>query len=101
MEIVPNIADKINEGVRQEQVQKKKNEFHFIGDERKVKGHTLFAYNTVTKEIKPAPINESVSIGMDLQPVYQHRVCVKKDCIYVQALNAKNALKKLKREGAI
>lgn len=101
MNIVPDILDNLSDRERQEQVQKKKHEFHFIGDERKAKGHTLFAYNTVTKEIKQAPISRTVEIGIDYQPIYKNKVCVEKDCIYIQALNKKNAFKRLKREGII
>lgn len=54
--------------LRTEQVQKKKNEFHLIGEERRIKGHTLFCFNEVTKKIKVAPMNQdhrtgSVSLG--------------------------------------
>ena len=39
-------------------LQKQKHEQVFIGSMKKVSGHTMFSYNTVTKEIKVAPVSE-------------------------------------------
>lgn len=97
MNIVPNILDNFSDRKKQEQVQKKQHEFHFIGDVKRIKGHILFSYNTVTKEIKQAVIERTVEIGIDFQPIYKNKVCVEKDCIYVQALNEKNAIKKINK----
>lgn len=85
--------------LRTEQVQKKKNEFHLIGEERRVKGHTLFCFNEVTKKIKVAPMVQKVEIGLDGSVIYKNNVTVEKDCMYVQALNEKNARKKLIKMG--
>lgn len=59
-----------------------------VGQQKEHKGLTLFMYNKVTGEICQAP-------------VINHSVIMEKDCIYRQALNEKNFIKKLKKEGWI
>lgn len=79
--------------------QKQQREYKLIGKARKVPWHTLFSFNTESKEIKVADMNSSVAIGFDLKPKTSNKVLIEKGCIYVQALNRKNAIKILKREG--
>ena len=50
MNLTPHLQNKDIDGLRTEQVQKKKAEFHFIGEEKRVKGHILFCFNEVTKK---------------------------------------------------
>lgn len=58
-----------------------------IGRQKKTPGHTLFEYNKETGDIKAIETNGTVII----EP----------NCIYRQALNKKNFIKRLKREGVI
>ena len=97
--LTPHEQQKDSDDVRIEQVVKKKNEFHLIGTQRKIKGHTLYAFNTVTKEIKVAPIERKMFFGFNGNVTYKNEITVEKDCIYLQALNEKNARKKLIRMG--
>lgn len=99
MNLTPHINEKDIDDLRTEQVQKKKNEFHLVGEERRVKGHTLFCFNEVTKKIKVAPMNQEIMMGLDGSVVYKNNVTVEKDSVYVQALNEKNARKKLIKMG--
>lgn len=99
MNLTPHINEKDMDQLRTEQVQKKKNEFHLIGEERRIKGHTLFCFNLVKREIKVAPMNQEIEMGLDGSVIYKNNVTVEKDCVYVQALNEKNARKKLIKMG--
>ena len=99
MNLTPHTIEKDMDQLRTEQVHKKKNEFHLIGQERRVKGHTLFCFNEVTKKIKVAPMNQDIMLGLDGSVIYKNKVTVEKDCVYVQALNEKNARKKLIKMG--
>ena len=101
MNLTPHINDKDMDQLRTEQVQKKKNEFHLIGQERRIKGHTLFCFNEVTKKIKVAPMNQEYMLGLDGSVIYKNKVTVEKDCVYVQTLNEKNARKKLIKMGIL
>lgn len=72
--------------------QKQKNQYQeiFIGSMIKRAGHTIFEFNKNTKELNPAEHNYSFEKGK-----LKDKIIVKVDCIYIQALNKKNALKKI------
>ena len=101
MNLTPHLREKDVDELRMEQVQKKKNEFHLIGQERRIKGHTLFCFNVATKKIKVAPIKQDIMMGLDGVVIYKNSVTIEKDCIYVQALNEKNARKRLVKMGFV
>lgn len=101
MNLIPHLQDKDVDELRMEQIQKKKNEFHLIGQEKRIKGHTLFCFNVATKKIKVAPIKQNIMMGLDGVVIYKNSVTIEKDCIYVQALNEKNARRKLVKMGFV
>lgn len=83
-------------------IDKQKHEFKFVGRYRKIPGHTIFSLNTKTGEIKVAPISHSKDIDFKTrQPVTKDRIVIEPDCIYRQALNKKNFIKRLVREGIL
>ena len=88
-------------GVQIEYLAKKQHEYKHVGNLRKVPGHTLFSFNILTKEIKPAKFENEVSIGLDRIPIYKTRCVIEPNCFYEQALNEKNFIKRLKRYGFI
>lgn len=100
MNIVPvnPLHDKID---KQQEERKAPAEYHYVGSEKKVKGHELFSYNTKTGEIKRADIKREVQIGIDNKLIYSTKVTTEPDCIYVQALNIANARKRIARMGII
>ena len=80
--------------------QKKQHELKFIGRQRRIAGLTLFSYNIDTGEIKTAPTEDKVAIdSRTLRPIDEHKLVIEKRCIYRQALNKKNFIKRLLREG--
>lgn len=97
--IIPDILSQCSSNISQEQVEKQQKEYHLIGQQRKVSGHTLFEFNRKTKEIRPADISREVRVGMDGNPIYKTKTDVHQDCFYIQALNVKNAKKKLIKLG--
>lgn len=85
-----------------EVLDKQKHEFKLIGQVRKVPGHTMFSFNLKTGEIKVAPTERSkVCDFRTREPIYKERIVVEPDCLYRQALNRKNFIKRLIREGVI
>ena len=81
---------------------KQKHEYKLIGQARKVPGLTMFSFNLKTGEIKIAPIQHSKDVDFKtLEPVTKDRLVVEPNCIYRQALNQKNFIKRLIREGII
>ena len=55
---------------------------------RRIKGLTLFEFNKITKELKPATIKYEIG---------KSKVVYQKDCLYLQALNLNNAKRKLQK----
>ena len=85
-----------------EVLDKQKHEFKQIGRQCKVPGHTMFSINLKTGEIKKAPVERSkVCDFRTREPIYKERIVVEPDCLYRQALNKKNFIKRLIREGII
>lgn len=99
--ILPKLTAQNGSRVAQEQVDKQQKEYHLIGRQRKVSGHTLFEFNRKTKEIRTADISREVIVGMDGNPIYKTKTDVNQDCFYLQALNVKNAKKKLVKLGLL
>jgi hypothetical protein len=93
-------SDKIE--IQEEQQQKK--EIKLIGQQRKIKGLTLWEYNHKTKELKKAKY-QKVDVNLkslstkDEDINFNHRVIVNENCLYFQALNESNAIKKLLKRG--
>lgn len=77
-------------------VDKKKKEIKYIGSQRPIPGLTLFSYNTSTGEIKKAPM-KSTAILVRNGVSFKKEVLIEKDCIYLQALNRKNLIKKIQK----
>ena len=44
-------------------------------------------------------MNQECMLGLDGSVIYKNNVTVEKDCVYIQALNQKNAIKKLNKMG--
>lgn len=102
MNIVPTTSQEREDATRVEQVAKKQKEYKLIGKQRKVAGHTLFEFNRKTKEIKPADIHRECIIDAGTgNPIYKTKTDVHEDCFYLQALNIKNAEKKLRKLGML
>ena len=78
-------------------VQKKQQqEYRKLGEYTpKIDGYNIFEYDKEAKTILPASFrtNETYAIGEENRPILD----VKKGCAYVEALNIKNAIKRLKR----
>jgi hypothetical protein len=74
-------------------------EFKFLSTMRKQRGQVLFVYNRLTDEITEVYIKEQayITVGKDNKPKekVQRRVIVEKNCVYLWALNLKNARRKV------
>lgn len=92
---LPN--DRQADDVRIEQSVKEQQEYKLVGHRRRVPGHTLFSYNTLTGEMKPADVERRVFMLYAGEVGYQVRVNVEPNCIYGQALNMKNWEKKIRK----
>lgn len=83
-----------------ELLQRKQHEYKLIGKVKKVSGHTMFSYNIQTGEIKVADVERCDTILFTTKkPLVNEKIKVEPNCIYEQALNKKNFVKKLRRMG--
>lgn len=87
------------------QVKKRqRQEYRLIGSMNHKSGHTLFSINTKTGEVKPAEfMTDDVITWEKAVNVYRGgsipmKVLVEKDCVYIEALNKENAMKKYNKE---
>lgn len=76
--------------VTQKQIEKKK---VFLGSVRLRLGHTCFEINRETIEVKAAEFKTSAEFGKAVRK----EIVVTPGCVYVIALNKKNALKKFNK----
>lgn len=97
MKIVPDIPHLDKEQNKQQEERKAPTEYHFVGSEKKVRGHIVFSFNKKTGEWKQAQVRREVAVDIDGNPVFKTIVTKEPDCIYVQALNLANAKKKLNK----
>lgn len=102
LEIINRLNDK------QQAIAPQKKEKSLDSSQRKISGHTLFEYNTVTMEIKEAVLKTEKGLYFAKTLIYnpsygqiRHSLVKNPFCIYMQALNKKNFIKMLKREGFI
>lgn len=86
---------------RTEMVKKNQQEYHLIGRAIARAGHTLFEYDKETHKVRRAEIKRTMYVSdfKTGEVVFDNRCEVRRNCMYLQALNIKNAYKVLRREG--
>ena len=79
---------------------KQRQEYKFIGNIRHQAGHILFSINTITGEIKQAEFQKEPIITWEQAKMVNdgvglpRKVVIEKDCVYIEAMNEENAMKK-------
>lgn len=98
------IEDKI-ENVKQISIENQK---VYIGSAKPMAGHKTFEVNYVLKtisyadfEVSPVKFEEARFTRPKDKIAARKKITVKKDCVYISALNKKNVLKILKRDFGI
>ena len=82
-----------------EQIKKEQyiKELTLVKSNMRTPGHSLFSYNTVTGEWKKVNLFTSKDLGTNGSAMTASKVIMEPDCIYIQALNLKNAIKKFNK----
>jgi len=96
MELDLNKKDTIP-AINIEAVKNQEKEYKLIGRARCKPGQTLFSFNKVTGELKPATVTSECYISKFGTPAYKKKTNVEQNCFYFFALNEKNARKKIQR----
>lgn len=89
------------EAVRIELVAKKQNEYRLVGRVTRRPGHRLFEFDKNTGTVVEAQCSVKVELGNDGKPVQRTITQVHANCIYLQALNLKNARRILIKFGIL
>ena len=79
--------------------QKKQQEYKLVGRARRISGHTMFSYNMETGEVKRAILETCDTVLFNGKALHPNKIQVERNCYYEQALNEKNFIKRLKRNG--
>lgn len=80
----------------QELVAKQRKEFRMFGSQRRMPGLILFEYDLTTGELRRAPSRTEVQLQLDGRVRKNSRVDCRELCLYVQALNEENAMRKVR-----
>lgn len=79
--------------------QQQKKQIKLLGKQRKIRGLKLWEYNSSKNELKEAKFRRTNVVISCLNYSYDrtetHKVIVNENCVYFQALNRKNAERKL------
>ena len=87
--------------LRQRKQQQK--EFKLIGTMKHRAGHILFSINTRTGEVKEAEyVKKSILTWAEALNIFhggivKRNVQIEKDCVYIEAMNKENAMKKYRK----
>jgi len=75
---------------------KRQQEYKLIGSIVHMPGLTLFEWNVLMGEIKKCEVQHQVIVGIDGKVINKHKATQQKDCHYFEALNMKNAQRKVR-----
>lgn len=79
----------------------KPSELKHVGTLKPKKGHRVFEVNISTLEINEAAYEEKTDFVLSndkMKNSKRKKLIMNKDCVYVSALNAKNAIKKINKK---
>ncbi|MBQ1792650.1 MAG: hypothetical protein II008_20945 [Oscillospiraceae bacterium] len=81
----------------QELVDEQRKEFRLIGSQRRIPGLILFEYDLTTGELQRASMKKEVQLNIDGTIGKNSHVDSKDLCLYIQALNEENAMRKVRK----
>lgn len=99
METVTGKTDESLLKDRTVQVAPAQKEYKYLGYMTKQRGHILFEYDRKTREVNKAIFKVEKTVRYDGSANSTQKIIINQDCFYIQALNKKNAIKKLIKMG--
>lgn len=91
-----SIVPELSRTAAQELVDEQRKEYRFIGSQRRIPGLILFQYDLTTGELQQAPMKKEIELTVDGRLNKNNKVEAGALCLYVQALNKENALRKVR-----
>lgn len=92
-----SIVPELSRQNMQELVDEQRKEFRLIGSQKRIPGLILFEYDLTTGELQRASMKKEIQFNMDGTVGAKSRVDSKDLCLYIQALNEENAMKKVQK----
>lgn len=91
------IVPEISRTEAQELVAEQRKEFRLVGSQRRMPGLILFEYDMTTGELRRADVNRQMELQMNGEVSTKSRVNSRELCLYIHALNAQNAMRKVQQ----
>ena len=91
-----SIVPELSRSDAQELVERQAKEYRLIGSEKRIPGLILFEYDMTTGELRRADVDTSCILQMNGGLIAQRKVNKRELCLYIQALNEKNAMRKVR-----
>ena len=80
-----------------ELVQQQRKEYRLIGSQRRIPGLILFEYDLTTGELRRASMKTEIGLTLDGKLDRNRRVNSRELCLYIQAINEQNAMRKVQQ----
>ena len=91
-----HIVPELSRAAAQEIVDEQRKEYRFIGSQKRIPGLILFQYDLTTGELRQAPMKKEIELTIDGRLNKNNKVEAVALCLYVQALNKDNAMRKVR-----
>lgn len=91
------IVPELTRTAAQELVAEQRKEFRLIGSQKRIPGLILFEYDLATGELQRASMKKEIEMNLDGTVGAKSRVDSRDMCLYIQAINEQNALRKVKQ----
>lgn len=91
------IVPELSRQQTQELVAQQRKEYRLLGSKKRIPGLILFEYDVTTGELIRASLKKEVELMIDGRVMKNTRVDTRDMCLYIQALNEENALRKVKQ----
>lgn len=95
-----NFGEIAPELTRQEAIElvaQQRKEYRLIGSEKRIRGLILFEYDLTTGELRRASMKKELQLEADGTVGSRCRVDSQDLCLYIQAINEQNALRKVQK----
>lgn len=93
--MLQHIVPELSRADMQEIVDLQRKEYHLIGTQKSIPGLTLYEYDLTTGDIKRAVLKKEMFLTVDGSVNTVKKAHTRDLCLYVQALNPNNAMKKV------
>ena len=92
-----SIVPELSRENMQELVDEQRREFRLIGSQKRIPGLILFEYDLTTGQLQRLPPKKEIQLNLDGSTGFKSRVDSRDMCLYIQAINEQNAMRKVQQ----